>query len=115
MAKVDSALIYHYFGTKEELFFESIKSKMKPPSRSEIKPDETPNERAKRISKMYFERFNESGNSSAFLALMRSALENEEAAGLLRKLFQEQLITHVSNQFSPETANLRVSLGVSVL
>ncbi len=114
-AGVDSALIYHYFKTKEELFFETIKSKMQPPDRAEIKENENPNERAKRISKMFFERFNESENSSTFIALMRSALENEEAAGLMRQLFEEQLITHVSNQFDTESAHLRVSLSASLL
>lgn len=114
-AKIDSALIYHYFDTKEELFFEAIKSKMQPPDKSKIAVSETPQERATRITNMFFERFNESDTSSAFLALMRSALQNEEAAKLLRKLFEEHLITYVSSQFDPKSANLRVSLSVSML
>ena len=114
-AKIDSALIYHYFNTKEDLFFEAIKSKMQPPDKSKISATETPQERATRITSMFFERFNESDTSSAFLALMKSALQNEEAAELLRKLFEEHLISYVSSQFDSQTANLRVSLGVSIL
>lgn len=115
-AGVDSALLYHYFASKEALFIEAVKSKLIVPQKnSNFLIPESPNQRAKRITTMFLDRFNDSIDSSTYHALISSSLQNKEAAKLLKTVFENQLVSHVATQFDKESAQLRVSVSVSIL
>lgn len=116
-AGVDSALLYHYFDSKEALFIEAIKSKLIVPQKGPESSNfsESPDQRAKRITIMFLERFNDSIDSSTYHALINSSLQNKEAAKLLKNAFENQLVSYVATQFDQESAQLRVAISISVL
>ena len=114
-AHVDPALIYHYFQTKERLFSDAMKFQLNPPDGAEIPINESPMERGERIIMMFMKRWGGTDESSPFLALMKSATQNQTAAAMLRGLFNVHLIGHLSKEFGPDSAGLRGGMGSSIV
>lgn len=114
-ARVDPALLFHYFGGKDRLFAEAMKSKMRRPERAEWPDSERWEERGTRIARLFLERWGADRGPTPFLGLMRSAASNPRAAAILRKLFAEEITPVVSKMFGIEDSELRVALVGSQL
>ncbi len=91
-ARVDPALVYHYFGDKEGLFVESMRAQMHPPSEGEVPAKGSRSERAERVVRAFLDRWGGRGEPTPLLALMRSASSDPEAAALVRDLFARQIV-----------------------
>ncbi len=114
-AQVDPALVYHYFGSKEGLFLESMRTQMRRPTSSELPSSEPPAKQAQRVVGLFLERWGGAREPTPLLALLRSAASDPKAAALLRRLFAEQITPQVSASLPSKDVDLRVALIGSTL
>jgi AcrR family transcriptional regulator len=90
-AKVDPALVHHYFGTKEKLFLASMDSPIDPAEvvpKALAGPREEAGERLVRTVLSVWD----SPAGAAGVALMRSAMSNEWTARLMREFVVTQVL-----------------------
>lgn len=113
-AGVDPALVYHYFGSKDGVFVESMRPQMRPPSGAEL-PRATPAEQAQRVMVLFLERWVGAKGPTPLLALLRSASSDPKAARLLRQLLARQVTSQISQAVPMDDVELRVALIGSTL
>lgn len=115
-AGVDSALLYHYFGSKRGLFREVIASRMTPPG---IPADdlrrESATQMARRLIRLFLARWGEDAKGRPLVALLRSATADSEAARILREVLEQVLMPHVEARLGRTHARLRAGLVASQL
>ena len=92
-----------------------MKTRMHPPDRSTIPLLILPEQRAERLVATFLERMGSDHGPTPFLALLRSAMSDPNAAVLLRQLFEQEIVVHVSKTVGTEHASLRVALIASEL
>lgn len=115
-ASVDSALLYHYFGSKRGLFREVIASRMTPPEIPAAELGrESDEEMARRLVRLFLARWGEGPEGRPLVALLRSATSDGEAARVLREVLEELLIPHVEVRLGKADARLRAGLVASQL
>lgn len=120
-AGVDSALVHHYFGTKEDLFLAAVR----PPTDPD---DMLPKILAgdidgvgERIVRTYLDMWDSPVSGPAFRSLSRSALGHQSTSALIREFIthyivpriQPLLVEHV--HIDPDEVTLRVTLVASQL
>jgi AcrR family transcriptional regulator len=110
-AKVDPALVHHYFGTKDKLFLASMNSPFDP---AEVVPKALsgPREEAgERLVRMVLSVWDSPAGSAA-VALLRSAMSNEWTARLMREFVITQVLRRAIAEMGldDEDAGLRTSL-----
>ncbi|HEX6206960.1 MAG TPA: TetR family transcriptional regulator [Actinomycetota bacterium] len=108
-AGVDPALVYHFHGSKEELFAAAMRLPFQPsemiPSLLEGDPDGL----GERILRLFLVVSDQPGGSP-FVALMRSASTNERAARMLREFLTREVIGRVARALGAPDAELRATL-----
>lgn len=110
-AKVDPALVHHYFGTKDKLFLESMNAPINPGElvpQALAGPREEAGERLVRMALTVWD----SPAGTAALALFRSAMSNELTARLLREFVITQVLRKavVEMSLDPAEAPMRTAL-----
>jgi len=113
-AKVDPALVHHYFGTKDKLFLASMNMPLDP---SELVPKALsgPREEAgERLVRLVLSVWDSPAGTAA-VALIRSAMSNEWTARLLREFVVTQVLRRAIRELGPpgEEAGLRTALVAS--
>jgi Transcriptional regulator len=115
-AGVDPALVHHYFGTKEQLFRATVDIPFDP---RELLPQITADgvEHAGERLLALFLRIWDSPAGTAGVALLRSAVNNEWGARLMREFVVTQILRRAANllDLDPAQAPLRTSLVASQL
>jgi AcrR family transcriptional regulator len=114
-AQVDPALIIHYFGTKEALFAAAT---VLPDGLAELLqglavlplPDF-----ARALVRAYLELVDSDGSRNAIIALVRSAVSNDSAAGMLREFLTTVLLPAIGRHTGHPDAQLRASLVAAQL
>ncbi|HXY44877.1 MAG TPA: TetR family transcriptional regulator [Acidimicrobiales bacterium] len=110
-AGVDPALITHYFGSKEALFAAALELPAPPLSElSGALATLGPPEAAQLIVRTYLTLLANPRFRDSILALVRSAVAEEQAATMLREFLSDGLITIVANVARGPSAELRASL-----
>lgn len=114
-AKVDPALVIHYFGTKEGLFVaatglpanlaEGFASLAALPAR----------DFAYALVHSYLQLVDSDKSRNAILALVRSAVSNEKAAAMLREFLTAGLLPAIAGRIGHPDAQLRASLVAAQL
>ena len=110
-AKVDPALVHHYFGTKDKLFLASMNSPIDP---AEVVPKAMagPRDQAgERLVRMFLSVW-DSPSGTAAVALLRSAMSNEWTARLMREFVITQVLRRAIAELGMdgEDAKLRTAL-----
>jgi AcrR family transcriptional regulator len=118
-ARVDPALVHHYFGTKEALFRAAVAAPIDPATffpRIWAGDQEALGER---IVRAFLGIWEHPASGPAIRATVRSAVANELSARLLREFFATQVVRRIVRELDadepPETKALRTSLVASQL
>lgn len=114
-AKVDPALLIHYFGTKEDLFVAATGMPLRP---SDLFGELDVADAAgalDRIAASYLGVIDSDRSRNAVLALVRSAVSNEQAATMLREFLSVELLERVAALSDQPDADLRAALVVAQL
>ncbi|RLK12365.1 TetR family transcriptional regulator [Micromonospora sp. M71_S20] len=115
-ARVDPALVHHYFGSKDRLFLAAMHAPVDP---AELLPSVLAGDRAglgERLVRTFLGAW-DSPAGTAGVALLRSAVSNEWTARLLREFLVTQVLRRVLDQLDVDPAELplRGSLVASQL
>jgi AcrR family transcriptional regulator len=114
-AKVDPALLIHYFGTKEGLFAAATGL---PPGLSEVfagAQSASLHDFSESLVRVYLQFVDSDQSRNAILALVRSAVSNEKAAAMLREFLAAELLPSVERHTDHDDAPLRASLVAAQL
>jgi AcrR family transcriptional regulator len=109
-AGVDGALIHHFFASKEGVFTAAIEDTFAP---SEILPPVLQaglDGMGERLVRTFLHKWEEPTTDQQLLAVLRSAVSNEEAAQLLRNFLTQELLGRISHALQGEDAEVRATL-----
>ena len=112
-AGVDPGLIHHFFGSKQELFARAMDFPIDPRVIVDVMMEGPRKSLGERLLRTFFSIWE--GDRSAFIALLRSATSNEDAARLLRELITTELLGPLAERVGTSDARLRASLVGSQL
>jgi AcrR family transcriptional regulator len=110
-AKVDPALVHHYFGTKDKLFLESMNMPLDP---AELVPKALSgprDEAGERLIRLVLHVWDSPAGTAA-VALLRSAMSNEWTARLMREFVVTQVLRRAMRELGlpEEEAAFRTAL-----
>jgi len=115
-AGVDSALVHHYFGTKEQVFAASIEVAFAPALNASDTVAEGPLDGVgERLTRFIFGIWENPTTRTPLLAIVRSAVNNETAAAVFRRLIASQLLRRIAAQVDLPDAELRAELAAAQL
>ncbi|TQJ75587.1 TetR/AcrR family transcriptional regulator [Streptomyces sp. SLBN-31] len=115
-AGVDSALVHHYFGTKEQIFAAAIEVAFAPALNApEAVADGPLDGVGERLTRFIFGVWENPATRTPLLAILRSAVNNETAATVFRRLISSQLMRRVAAQLDAPDAELRAELAAAQL
>ncbi|MET7477058.1 TetR family transcriptional regulator [Streptomyces sp. NPDC005648] len=115
-AGVDPALVHHYFGTKERVFEAAIEVAFAPALNApEAIADGPLDGVGERLTRFILGVWESPATRAPLLAILRSAVNNETAAAVFRRLVASQLMRRVASQLDAPDAELRVELAAAQL
>ncbi len=113
-AKVDPALVHHYFGTKDKLFLAAMNLPIDPGELIAKAVDGDRAEVGRRLVRMFLTVW-DGPAGAAGVALLRSAVGSEWTAKLFREFVVTQIMRRLTAKLAldPSEAPLRISLAAS--
>jgi AcrR family transcriptional regulator len=114
-ARVDPALLIHYFGTKEGLFAEATGLPAGVSALLSGMGGASLPETIEALVRGYLQLVDSDRSRNAILALVRSAVSQERAAAMLREFLTAELLTGIAALTSLPNAPLRASLVAAQL
>ncbi|MGW6259227.1 TetR/AcrR family transcriptional regulator [Streptomyces sp. NPDC055085] len=115
-AGVDSALVHHYFGTKEQVFEAAVEGAMAPALGAPDMIVEGPlGDVGERLTRFFFGVWENPTSRTPLLAIVRSAVNNDTAAGVFRRLVAAQLLRRIAARLDTPDAELRAELAAAQL
>lgn len=115
-AGVDSALVHHYFGTKEQVFEAAIEVAFAPALNAPGAVAEGPPDAVgERLTRFIFGIWENPTTRTPLLAIVRSAVNNDTAAAVFRRLVATQLLRRIAAQLQLPDAELRAELAAAQL
>ena len=115
-AGVDSALVHHYFGTKERVFEAAVEVAFGPALAERDALLEGPlDEVGERMTRVVIGLWENPVTRTPLLAIVRSAVNNDTAAAVFRRLVASQLLRRIAGQLDRPDAELRAELAAAQL
>lgn len=115
-AGVDSALVHHYFGTKEQVFEAAVEVAFSPVLVVREAVVEGPLDGVgERMTRAIFGLWENPATRTPLLAIVRSAVNNEAAAAVFRRLVSSQLLYRIASKLDLPDAELRAELAAAQL
>ncbi|MES4889159.1 TetR family transcriptional regulator [Streptomyces sp. NPDC096012] len=115
-AGVDSALVHHYFGTKEQVFEAAVEVAFAPALNAPNTLADGPLDGVgERLTRFVFGVWDNPTTRAPLLAILRSAVNNETAAAVFRRLVASQLLRRIAAQLDLPDAELRAELAAAQL
>jgi AcrR family transcriptional regulator len=114
-AKVDPALVIHYFGTKDGLFTAATGLPANLPELFGSLPALPAGETVPALIRTYLQLVDSDKSRNAILALVRSAVSNDKAAAMLREFLAAELLPVVAGLTSHPDDRLAASLVAAQL
>jgi AcrR family transcriptional regulator len=115
LAGVDPALVHHYFGTKQDLFVAAVQLPVNPVVQLTAVLAEDPELVGERLIGVFLAVWDHATNTSPLLALVRSAVGDEQAAAMLREFITEEVLGQIAQRLGSPDARLRATLVGSQL
>jgi AcrR family transcriptional regulator len=115
LAGVDPALVHHYFGTKQGLFVAAVQLPVNPVERLSAVLADDPELVGERMAGVFLSVWDQAANHSPMLALVRSAVSDEQAAAMLREFITEEVLGQIARRLGSPDATLRATLVGSQL
>jgi AcrR family transcriptional regulator len=115
LAGVDPALVHHYFGTKQELFVAAVRLPVHPVEQLTAVLAAEPDQAGPRIVETFLSIWDHAAGQSPLLALIRSAVTDEQAAAMLREFITEEVLGPIARRLGSPDARLRATLVGSQL
>ena len=113
-ARVDPALVLHYFGSKEHLFVAALDVPVDP---AEVVPTilaPGPDGLGERMVTFFLEAW-DAPDGRAFIGLLRSIATNEQAAEMMRQFISREVIARIAASLKLDQPELRAALAGSQL
>ncbi|WP_328439241.1 TetR family transcriptional regulator [Streptomyces sp. NBC_00444] len=115
-AGVDSALVHHYYGTKEQVFEAAVEVAFAPALKVRDVVVEGPlDDVGERMTRVIFGLWENPVTRAPLLAIVRSAVNTEAAAAVFRRLVSAQLMRRIAGQLDAPDAELRAELAAAQL
>ncbi|WP_149830592.1 TetR/AcrR family transcriptional regulator [Streptomyces tailanensis] len=115
-AGVDSALVHHYFGTKEQMFEAAVEVAFSPVLSVRDSLLEGPLDGVgERLTRTIFGFWENPTTRKPLLAIVRSAVNHEAAAAVFRRLVATQLLYRIARRLDLPDAELRAELAAAQL
>ncbi|MGV9618600.1 TetR/AcrR family transcriptional regulator [Streptomyces tendae] len=115
-AGVDPALVHHYFGTKEQVFEAAIEVAFAPALKVPEALDDGPLDGiGEQLTRFIMGVWENPTTRKPVLAIVRSAVNNETAAAVFRRLIATQVMRRVAARLERPDAELRVELAAAQL
>jgi AcrR family transcriptional regulator len=114
-AKVDPALVIHYFGTKEGVFAAATGLPSGLPEAFGNLAALPVHDFASALVRSYLQLIDSDESRNAILALVRSAVSNDKAAAMLREFLTAGLLPAIAGRIGHPDAQLRASLVAAQL
>ncbi|MFE9998722.1 TetR/AcrR family transcriptional regulator [Streptomyces avermitilis] len=115
-AGVDSALVHHYFGTKEQVFEAAIEVAFAPALNAPDAVADGPLDGVgERLTRFILGVWENPATRTPLLAIVRSAVNNDTAAAVFRRLVAAQLLRRIAGQLDFPDAELRAELAAAQL
>ena len=115
LAGVDPALVHHYYGTKQELFVAAVRLPVNPVAQLASVLADEPDQVGRRLVETFLSIWDHAADQSPLLALIRSAVADEQAAALLREFITEEVLGPIARRVGSPDARLRATLAGSQL
>ncbi|ULR52603.1 TetR/AcrR family transcriptional regulator [Streptomyces deccanensis] len=115
-AGVDSALVHHYFGTKEQVFEAAVTLSFGPAMQAPQAVEEGPLDGVgERLTRFVFGVWENPATRTPLLAIVRSAVNNEAAAAVFRRIIATQVLRRIADRLEVPDAELRAELAAAQL
>ncbi|WP_338896716.1 TetR family transcriptional regulator [Streptomyces sp. TG1A-60] len=115
-AGVDSALVHHYFGTKDQVFEAAVTLSFAPALEAPKAVEEGPLDGVgERLTRFFFGIWENPATRAPVLAIVRSAVNNEAAAAVFRRIIAAQVLRRIADRLDFPDAELRAELAAAQL
>lgn len=109
-AGVDARLVTHYFGSKQELFLQSVRLPIDPDTFIAHAFDGPLEQLATRVAQGLVGTLEEPSTRRAALAIIRAAASEPEAADVMREVLAERVLTPLASRIRSDHAELRATM-----
>ncbi|MDX3099119.1 TetR family transcriptional regulator [Streptomyces sp. ME01-24h] len=110
-AGVDPALVHHYFGAKEQVFAAAIEVSFEPAFGVPDVLAAGPEGVGERLARFFVTVWENPVSRAPMLAIVRSAVTNDTAAGVLRGIVLRRLLERVASELEVPDPRLRAELA----
>lgn len=114
-AGVDPAMIRHYFGNKANLFRATVGWPFEPEQLRQRIVGGDPDGLAERLTRAFFELWEQPDTRAPLLAILRGAATHEESAALVRQFIEVRIYPQIADQLGGPDAELRVDMAMAQL
>lgn len=108
-AGVDARLVTHYFGSKQELFMESVRLPIDPDAFIARAFDGPPEQLAERVAWGLVSALDDPDTRRTALAIIRAAASEPEAADVIRAVLSERVLTPLTRHLDTDHPELRAN------
>lgn len=112
-AGVDSALLHHYFGTKQQLFIAALEFPVDPELIGQVLLAGDRGTAGDRIVRLALSLWEQPPVRERLMAMLRTVAANDEVAKLFRDFVQRELVPRVAAAWGEDGAAVRVELVMS--
>ena len=112
-AAVDPALVHHYFGSKQALFVAAVRLPVNPVEAIGELLAADGNLTGEGLVRTFLSVWDHEANRSPLMALVRSAISDEQAAAMLREFITTEIFGLLVRELDSPDAMLRVNLVAS--
>jgi AcrR family transcriptional regulator len=95
-ARVNPALVHHFFGSKEQVFVAAVNFPINPAEVLPVILDGPRDELGQRVARFVLSIWREPRTRGPLLALLRSAVSNEQAAGMVRDFLSRIVLNRIA-------------------